>query len=92
MKVTKDRKWLNRDMLSAEKTGFSILGTEQDGNDLILIITNDKQGLCGMSLWGDNKNKMIDKFGTDTDNWTGKPIFLHVEQSPNGKNYVILSC
>jgi len=89
--VTKDHAWLDRAKLTGEKIGVRLVKAVQEDKDLILFVQNDTLGDRAFSIWGDNKNRLIDKYGGNTDDWKDKRVFLHKEVTPEGKELVILT-
>lgn len=60
------------------------------GNEIELRLQeHDTLAECRMSVYGKNKNFLVNTYGPDTDNWLTKPISITVEQQ-NGKDVRVL--
>ena len=68
--------WLKgSDFANSKTLEFAILDVTQEGKDVVVKLT----GQCGfrqISLWGNNQNTLIKKFGKNTDAWLGKKIAI----------------
>lgn len=79
MKIERSVSWLPKSEMTAEAENFTIESVDQVENDLRLTLQNAKFGTRIMSVWGENLNKLIDKFGDDGTKWKGKVIALKKE-------------
>ena len=92
MKLKKQVKWISAEdfqvanPLTAEiKEIYAVQTKLGEDNILILDIKNllaERQ----MSIWGDNLNKLVGKFGEETINWVGHQISITRTVNVQGKN------
>jgi len=99
MKIQADMSWVNEKLFArANPHTFEITAVElrdvDKGKDLVIFMKSliDKE-VYGMSIWKSNKNKLIEKYGNDTDNWIGKKITIaQITQPEDGKKIKEISC
>jgi hypothetical protein len=94
-KMTKRSKiygWLPADLFkTANPLHAVIVGVVDNEDDTLLRVSIDKT-IYQMSLWGNNQNFLVDKFGDDDDKWLGKQISIsRVLDAVSGKNKTIFS-
>lgn len=97
VKVQKAERWLSQADFSINNPAkFKIKAVivdakEGDRYDYTLNLENTLEQRRNLSIWGDNLNKMIDRFGDDTDNWINKEISIQlVEDVATGKNHRVI--
>jgi hypothetical protein len=92
MKQEKEFRWVNKeDFQKANPLSGKIREIQQGDKDLLLIVNFDAVGLRKISLWGDNKNNLIEKLGDDDTLWIGKNISFAKTINPEGKVRNILT-
>jgi len=80
-KIERDANWLKSEQFNlGNPLWFSITDvTQKEGKfgkqELTVFIKSDMDGeIYQSSVFGKNKNKLIDKLGDDTDKWIGKRV------------------
>ena len=92
MQVSRQVNWIGADHFrAANPVTAAIASVTQADNrgkpDLQLVMAIDGQldMLVRMSLFGENLNRLIAKFGNETDAWTGKRVQILREADVTGK-------
>jgi hypothetical protein len=92
MKVQKQVRWLSDANFVAGKSGALVIQgvefekDEEDRDNFTLYLSTIDGQAVRMSLWGDNLNSLIDKFGEDTDLWKGNIVNMEKTVSADGKS------
>jgi len=86
MELEKQFVWLPKTLANG-KTAV-ILDLVREGRDNILVVSMEKN-TYQLTVWGQVLNKLIEKFGKETNDWKNKEVTFQVEQ-PVGSNKNIL--
>lgn len=83
MQLNKDTKWLGlSDFENSNPCTMQILKVEEENEELILQLKAPK-GFRKLSLWGDLKNSLIDRFGFESEDWKNKEIKILMDTNPS---------
>ena len=88
-KQQRDHKWLNAkdfgkiNPLHAVITDIWIEKKARGDETVIEFLAEGQLRVC-MSIWGNNKNVLIDKFGDEDSLWIGKHITIFQEKQNDG--------
>jgi len=88
LKLEKVCRWVGKDFFDvANPHPCRITDVTKTEKDLLLFLKSELSGeISQMSLWGQNKNGLIDKFGSETETWRGKLVKVASTIAPDGKN------
>jgi len=59
-------------------------------SDTVMYLRNRKNEIRKTSIFGDNINRCVEKFGTESETWLGKTVMLSVQESLDGKKFLII--
>lgn len=94
MRVERQDKWIDKDTLGAIGEIHQLTDAREElrfgKKDFVLYLRNRKNEVRKSSCFGDNLNRLIDKFGTETEGWLGKNVLLSIEEDPTGKKFLII--
>lgn len=89
MKIDRQMNWLkSEDFNGQNPLSCKVTDVQQVkgkfGMDTIIYFQFENLEVRCMSIYKQNLNCFIDKFGDETDNWKGKIFLLHEESNPEG--------
>ena len=83
MQIEQQINWLNKKMFdTVNPIHMVIIDFTVNGRDKQLIVNIGKE-IVKFSIWGNNLNELIKKFGNDTDKWVGKQINMLKQEGLN---------
>ena len=92
MQIEQQINWLNKKMFdTTNPLNMVIIDFTVNGRDKQLVVTVGKE-ICKFSVWGNNLNEIIKKYGNDTEKWTGKHIQMLKEEEINGAVRYNITC
>ena len=91
MKAELEMRWLgsakSRDFVDSNPETFLIAGFQEvlakgKEDKQLIVMREDGKELIRFSIWGENWNALIPKFGNETDLWMGKRIQVLRQLNP----------
>jgi len=91
MEARKDVQWLPKNWATGNVTIENVEVVKNGSKEDKQLTVACDSGTYRLSVWGSNWNRLIDRFGSNTDAWKGKPVFILRESRPNEKDRIVLS-